>query len=161
MNHKERLNKSYMVMQDVNHQLFTESVLDEIFLSMGKKDVERAENILESLNLLEFKDAHPMSLSGGQKQRVAIACAVASDSDIIFYDEPTSGLDLKHMHDVVNNINLLQEMGKTQFIITHDLEFIMNCCTHVIHLKAGKIIEYYPIMNNKEKLFDFFMKYRN
>jgi len=161
LNHSERLKKSYMVMQDVNHQLFTESVLDEIFLSMGEEDVERAEKILESLNLLEFKDAHPMSLSGGQKQRVAIACAVASNSDIIFYDEPTSGLDLKHMHHVVNNINLLQEMGKTQFIITHDLEFIMNCCTHVIHLEAGKIIDYYPIIDNEEKIFDFFMKYRN
>ena len=161
MKHNQRLKRSYMVMQDVNHQLFTESVLDELFLSMGDEDVERAEEILESLNLLDFKDAHPMSLSGGQKQRVAIACAIASNSDIIFYDEPTSGLDLKHMHSVVNNINLLQEMGKTQFIITHDLEFILNCCTHVIHLEDGKIIDYYSIKDNKDKLFNFFMKYRN
>ena len=161
MKHKERLKKSYMVMQDVNHQLFTESVLDELFLSMGDDDVERAEEILESLNLLEFKDAHPMSLSGGQKQRVAIACAIASDSDIIFYDEPTSGLDLKHMHHVGNNILKLQEMGKTQFIITHDLEFILNCCTNIIHLENGKIIDYYPIKGNEDKLFDFFMKYIN
>ena len=161
LNNKERLNKSYMVMQDVNHQLFTESVLSEIFLSMGDEDEKTAEQILESLNLLEFKDAHPMSLSGGQKQRVAIACAIASDSDIIFYDEPTSGLDLKHMHHVVDNIKKLHEMGKTQFIITHDLEFIMNCCTHITHLESGKIIDQYPIRNNEEKLFDFFMKNRN
>ena len=161
LNNKERLNKSYMVMQDVNHQLFTESVLSEIFLSMGDEDEKTAEQILESLNLLEFKDAHPMSLSGGQKQRVAIACAIASDSDIIFYDEPTSGLDLKHMHHVVDNIKKLHEMGKTQFIITHDLEFIMNCCTHITHLENGKIIDQYPIRNNEEKLFDFFMKNRN
>ncbi|MBE6493774.1 MAG: ABC transporter ATP-binding protein, partial [Methanosphaera stadtmanae] len=80
MHHKERLKKTYMVMQDVNYQLFTESVLNELFLSMGDEDVERAEDILESLNLLDFKDAHPMSLSGGQKQRVAIACAIASKS---------------------------------------------------------------------------------
>ncbi len=161
MKRKERLKKSYMVMQDVNHQLFTESVLDELFLSMGDEDVERAEEILESLNLLDFKDAHPMSLSGGQKQRVAIACAIASNSDIIFYDEPTSGLDLKHMHHVGNNILKLQKMGKTQFIITHDLEFILNCCTNIIHLEDGKIIDYYPIRGNEEKLFDFFLKYIN
>jgi len=161
MKHKERLKKSYMVMQDVNHQLFTESVLDELFLSMGDEDVERAEDILESLNLLDFKDVHPMSLSGGQKQRVAIACAIASNSDIIFYDEPTSGLDLKHMHHVGNNILKLQKMGKTQFVITHDLEFILNCCTNIIHLKDGKIIDYYPIKGNEDKLFDFFFKYMN
>ena len=161
MKHNQRLKRSYMVMQDVNHQLFTESVLDELFLSMGDEDVERAEEILESLNLLDFKDAHPMSLSGGQKQRVAIACAIASNSDIIFYDEPTSGLDLKHMHHVGNNILKLQKMGKTQFIITHDLEFILNCCTNVIHIEDGKIIDYYFIKGNENKLFDFFMKYMN
>ncbi len=153
---KDRIKKSYMVMQDVNHQLFTESVMSELFLSMGEDDEERAEEILESLNLLEFKDAHPMSLSGGQKQRVAIACAIASNSEIIFYDEPTSGLDLKHMHHVGNNILKLQKMGKTQFVITHDLEFILNCGTNIIHLEDGKIIDYYPIKGNEEKLFDFF-----
>lgn len=158
---KERLKRCYMVMQDVNHQLFTESVLSELFLSMGEDDEERAEKILESLNLLEFKDAHLMSLSGGQKQRVAIACAIASESDIIFYDEPTSGLDLKHMHHVGENILKLQKMGKTQFIITHDLEFILNCCTNVIHLDDGNITNYYPIKGNEDKLFEFFMKYQN
>ena len=160
-NNKEFLNKSYMVMQDVNHQLFTESVLSELFLSMGEDDEKRAEEILKSLNLLEFKDAHPMSLSGGQKQRVAIACAIASNSEIIFYDEPTSGLDLKHMHHVGENILKLQQMGKTQFIITHDLEFILNCCTNVIHLEDGNIIDYYPIKGNEDKLFEFFMEYQN
>lgn len=156
MKYKARLRKFYMVMQDVNHQLFTESVLNELYLSMDEEDTQRAEKILESLNLLEYKDAHPMILSGGQKQRLAIGCAIASDSDVIFYDEPTSGLDLKHMHHVVNNINKLQKMGKTQFIITHDLEFILNCCTNVIHLEDGKIIDYYPIRDNEDRLFEFF-----
>ena len=159
MNHKERLKECFMVMQDVNHQLFTESVLDELYLSMGEEEVDHAEKILESLDLLEFKDEHPMSLSGGQKQRVAIGCAIASNSNIIFFDEPTSGLDLKHMHYVGNNILKLQEMGKTQFIITHDLEFILNCCTNVVHLDDGRIIDYYPIKGNENKLFDFFTKH--
>ena len=62
-----------MVMQEVNHQLFTESVLDEVLISMEEENQERAEEILNRLDLLAFKDRHPMSLSGGQKQRVAIA----------------------------------------------------------------------------------------
>ena len=65
------------------------------------------------------------------------------------------------MHHVGNNILKLQKMGKTQFIITHDLEFILNCCTNVIHFKDGKITDYYPIIGNENKLFDFFMEYQS
>ncbi len=67
---KDRLNTCYMVMQEVNHQLFTESVLDEVLISMEEANQKRAEEILSRLDLLDFKDRHPMSLSGGQKQRV-------------------------------------------------------------------------------------------
>ena len=74
----ERLNTCYMVMQEVNHQLFTESVLDEVLISMEEANQKRAEEILSRLDLLDFKDRHPMSLSGGQKQRVAIASVIAS-----------------------------------------------------------------------------------
>lgn len=82
-------------MQDVNHQLFTESVLDEVLLSMDEENLELAEEILRNLNLIQLKDAHPMALSGGEKQRVAIASAIASKKEILIFDEPTSGLDLK------------------------------------------------------------------
>ena len=81
-----------MVMQEVNHQLFTESVLDEVLISMEEENQERAEEILNRLDLLAFKDRHPMSLSGGQKQRVAIASAIASKRSILFFDEPTTAL---------------------------------------------------------------------
>ncbi|MGF7143865.1 energy-coupling factor transporter ATP-binding protein EcfA2 [Anaerotaenia torta] len=54
------LKHCYMVMQDVNHQLFAESVLDEVLLSMEREDTAEAERILDSLHLLELKDLHPM-----------------------------------------------------------------------------------------------------
>ena len=61
-----------MVMQDVNHQLFTESVLEEIILSM-EEDMEdarlRGEVILHELSLDMFQNVHPMALSGGQKAK--------------------------------------------------------------------------------------------
>ena len=60
---KDRLNTCYMVMQEVNHQLFTESVLDEVLISMEEANQKRAEEILSRLDLLDFKDRHPMSLS--------------------------------------------------------------------------------------------------
>lgn len=152
---KERLKKTYMVMQDVNHQLFTESVLDEVLLSMDEEDIEKAEEILTDLNLIHLKDSHPMALSGGEKQRVAIASAIASGKEILIFDEPTSGLDLRNMMKVSDNLKYLQSIGITSFIITHDYELIMEACSHVLHFEDGKIIDNYKI--DEGKLKEFFL----
>ncbi len=79
----------YLVMQDVNHQLFTESVLDEVLISQAEENEEVARRILATLDLEAFADRHPQSLSGGQKQRVAVASAIASGRDIMLFDIPT------------------------------------------------------------------------
>ncbi len=163
---KKGLNYSYMVMQDVNHQLFTESVMDEVLLSMRDKanvtDVEKerqSEKILKSLGLLSLKEKHPMALSGGQKQRVAIASAIAAEKTLILFDEPTSGLDYRHMHKVANCIKDLSKAGKTLFVITHDLELILHCCTDVIQLDQGRVKETYSLNKvSAEKLKNFFLE---
>ena len=143
LNAKQRIHKCYMVMQDVNHQLFTESVEDEILLSLPGEneyaDKQQAEKILENLNLLQFSNLHPMSLSGGQKQRVAIGSAIASDKEVLVFDEPTSGLDYHHMIEVATNLIALSKMGKTLFIITHDPELIAQCCNYFMFIEHGKI----------------------
>jgi energy-coupling factor transport system ATP-binding protein len=136
---KERLKRCYLVMQDVTGQLFTESVLDEVLLSMKVEDSSRAEAILASLDLLQFRDRHPQSLSGGQKQRLAIASAIASERDIIVLDEPTSGLDLTRMREVADAITRLLSLGKTVFIITHDMELAASVCSRVIRMEGGKL----------------------
>ena len=140
----QRLKTCYMVMQDVNHQLFTESVMDEILLSLDNSDedkaVREAEKIMESLNISEFRNAHPMSLSGGQKQRVAIASAIASDKQVIVFDEPTSGLDYRHMKKVAENLQKLSSLGKTLFIVTHDPELIAECCNYFVFIESGKVL---------------------
>lgn len=137
---RQLLTNCYMVMQDVNHQLFVESVLDEVLISMDREDIPMAEFILEGLDLLNLKDCHPMALSGGQKQRVAIASAIASGRQIIVFDEPTSGLDLKHMKEVAQNLRMLAAKGKSVFVVTHDPEFIFACCTHIIQIEDGRIV---------------------
>lgn len=156
---KQRLKLCYMVMQDVNHQLFTESVLDEILLSMKKENREKAELILKEMDLSAYMDSHPMGLSGGQKQRVAVASAIASERPVILFDEPTSGLDLFHMRQVADSVKELADRGKTVVIVTHDPEFIVRCCNHVIHLEHGKLEESYSLEteSGKGRLLDFFL----
>lgn len=142
---RERLNRCYMVMQDAGHQLFTESVLDEVLISMAEENEKEAAAILEGLDLAALSDRHPTSLSGGQKQRLAIASAVAAERPVIFLDEPTSGLDYRHMMEVAGLLKALREDGKTVYVITHDPELICECCTDIIHLESGNIKETYPM----------------
>ena len=153
---KEMLRKCYLVMQDVNHQLFTESVLEEVLLSMPGKDsdespenVAKAEAILTEMDLLPYKACHPMGLSGGQKQRVAIASAIASERPVILFD----------MRQVADSVKGLADSGKTIVIVTHDPEFILRCCNYVIHLENGRLEENYFLQDTegRERLFNFFM----
>ena len=138
---KKRIRLSYMVMQDVNHQLFTDSVEAEVLLSMKDEDKEKCSEILDSLGLMEYKDKHPMALSGGQKQRVAIASAIAADAKILLFDEPTSGLDYSHMVKVSELLKSLAEDGRTVFVSTHDPELIDLCCDQVLEINNGKGIK--------------------
>ncbi len=133
---KERLKRCFMVMQDVNYQLFSDSVREEVML--GAKKPELCEKVLESLNLASLADCHPMSLSGGQKQRVAIASAMLSGKELIILDEPTSGLDYYHMRQVAELLKRLKESGSAVLVITHDEELAAGWCDRVVWLEKEK-----------------------
>ena len=132
---KSRKKLCFMVMQDTGNQLFTESVLDEVLISLKKgtaNEKETAMEIIRNLDLADFADRHPQSLSGGQKQRLAIACALASGRELLLLDEPTSGLDYAHMKETAALLEKLRSMGTTILVVTHDSELIRACCTRRI-----------------------------
>lgn len=130
---KELIQKSYLVMQDMNYQLFSDSVENEILL--GAKHPEYLDDLLNALNLSEFRDRHPMSLSEGQKQRVVIASALLSGKEIIIFDEPTSGLDYEHMERFGNLLSDLKKSKNVIIVITHDEELASKWCDSIIQLK--------------------------
>lgn len=143
LNEKRRNKEFNMVMQDVNHQLFTESVLDEFFINSDKNNTEelkKANKLLKKLNLLDFAECHPLSLSGGQKQRLVIGVSIFECKEYIIFDEPTSGLDYEHMVSVANLIRELQKAAKVILIITHDIEFINMCCDSYIKIENGTAV---------------------
>ena len=132
--------------------------MDELLISMKNPDEQQALEILAQLGLSEYAKRHPMSLSGGEKQRVAIATALASDREYVVMDEPTSGLDYKHMKEVALCLKQLKELGKSVFVITHDVELIYHCCTYVVHIEAGKVLNQYAIDKSTHTLLrDYFL----
>ncbi|EHJ52152.1 amino acid ABC transporter ATP-binding protein [Streptococcus macacae] len=140
IDHLEHRNLLGFVFQDF--QLFPHlSVLDNLTLSPIKtmnmpreKAVERARELLKRLGLEEHENVYPYSLSGGQKQRVALARAMMINPKIIGYDEPTSALDPELRQEVEKLILQNQEMGITQIVVTHDMQFAQNISDEIIKI---------------------------
>ena len=117
-----------MVMQEVNHQLFSDSVKNECLLANeNASDVEIRE-LLEKFDLEAYADSHPMTLSGGQRQRLAICQAVMGGKKLLIFDEPTSGLDFRHMCQVEKMMKQLAEENYILLVVTHDYEFLNRTC---------------------------------
>lgn len=134
---KQRNKACFCVMQDVNHQLFSDSVWNECELAQPDCPPARTREILKSFDLLDLKERHPMALSGGQKQRLAVATALLSDKDVLVFDEPTSGLDHRHMLAVGNMIRTLNEKNKVILVVSHDVEFLSQTCDKILSIEGG------------------------
>ena len=137
----EKRNFLGFVFQDF--QLFPHlTVLENLVLSpiktmnMAKSDAEKkAIELLEKLGLEKQINNYPTSLSGGQKQRVALARAMMIEPKIIGYDEPTSALDPELRLEVEKLILKNRELGITQIVVTHDLQFAENIADSILKVE--------------------------
>ena len=137
----EKRNLLGFVFQDF--QLFPHlTVLENLVLSpiktmnMSKNDAEqKALTLLNKLGLDKQVNNYPISLSGGQKQRVALARAMMIDPKIIGYDEPTSALDPELRLEVEKLILKNRELGITQIVVTHDLQFAENIADSILKVE--------------------------
>lgn len=134
---RARRRRCSLVMQDVNHQLFSDSVRGECELSAGGVDAARVDEVLAALDLEHLEACHPMALSGGQKQRLAVACALLAGWEVLLLDEPTSGLDFGHMVEVSRLVKGLAERDICIVVVTHDCEFLSRSCDFAYELEAG------------------------
>ena len=124
-----------------NYQLFPHrNVLQNLIEApvyhklMSKEDaVQKAEKLLERLQIRDKLHAYPSTLSGGQKQRVAIARACMLQPSVLCFDEPTSALDVESIASVTSIIkDLSKEMAI--LIITHDEGFAQRVGTRVVKI---------------------------
>ena len=115
--------------------------LPMIYAGVNKKmRIERATQLLQSVDLGERMDHLPSELSGGQRQRVAIARALANNPAIIMADEPTGNLDSKSTIDVMNIFRGLHDEGRTILLVTHEPDIATYASRNVV-LKDGIIVE--------------------
>ena len=128
----KRRKNSLLLMQEINNQLFTDSVYDEIRLTSELKEEEQFRMCMADMQIDQLKEKNPHSLSGGQKQRVVILSALLSKKKILFLDEPTSGLDYASMKVVAKNIKKFKAEKKLILIISHDMEFLEEVCDRVL-----------------------------
>lgn len=117
----------------------------------SKKRREKAENLLELVDMKDRMMHKPNELSGGQKQRVAIARALANDPSIILADEPTGALDSATGRLVMDIFHKVHEVeGKTIVFITHNNELAKET-ERIITLKDGQIISEKANLNYKRR----------
>ena len=109
---------------------------------MSKDDADKkAIQLLETVGLLDKKDAMPEMLSGGQKQRVAIARALAMNPDVMLFDEPTSALDPEMVGEVLAVMQELAKEGMTMVVVTHEMGFAKTVADRVLFMADGTIVE--------------------
>lgn len=107
-----------------------------------RKAKEIALNKLAQVGLgPEVGELWPAELSGGMKKRVALARAIATDPEVIFFDEPTTGLD-PIMGDIINDlvVKCVRELGATTLSITHDMASARKIADRIAMLHDGRII---------------------
>jgi osmoprotectant transport system ATP-binding protein len=95
---------------------------------------------LAGLEYEEFRGRYPWQLSGGQRQRVGLARALATDPMVLLMDEPFGALDPLTRAEMQTMLRgLLERVGKTVLLVTHDLDEALYLAKRVVFLSEGKI----------------------
>jgi len=134
------------VFQNPDHQLFSETVDEEIAFALKNFGYEAdviEKRITWAVNLLgltQYRKTSPFMLSGGERKRVALASVLAWDPQILILDEPTIGQDHRQKENLRQFIMQMQTQGKTIVIVTHDVEFVAECNLRVVLMREGKIL---------------------
>lgn len=141
---KRRGEKIGFVMQNPNHMITQETLLEEVQFGLKIRGVknftEKAEKALEICGLHEFRHWPVTSLSYGQKKRLTIAAILALEPEVLILDEPTAGQDYKRYKEFMNFIKEIANKGVGIILITHDMHLALEYANRAIVLCNGTII---------------------
>lgn len=111
------------------------------YLNKNKTSAEvnqKANGLIELMNISHVKKHFPSQVSGGEQQRCAIARAVINEPKIVFADEPTGALNKNNTIEVLNLLTNLNNNGQAILMVTHDVRAALRA-NRVIYLEDGKI----------------------
>ena len=143
---KELASKVGYVFQNPDHQLFCESIEEEVGygpknLGLSKSEVKkRVEKALETVDMFQYRKEHPFSFGKAERQRIAVASVLAMEPRIIVVDEPTTGQDMGLSKAMMNLLNSLNEKGKTIIVITHNMRLVAEHAKRVVILHEGELL---------------------
>jgi lipooligosaccharide transport system ATP-binding protein len=101
---------------------------------------ERAEELLDFVQLSERADDRVEPLSGGMKRRLTIARSLVNDPDVLLLDEPTTGLDPQARHTVWDRLFRLKQRGVTLILTTHYMDEAEQLCDRLVVMDKAKIV---------------------
>ncbi len=135
-----------VIFQNPMHQLFSNTLEDEIKFSLKNLNLDKEEiqikvdQILKEFDLEKYRKRSPFNLSGGESKKLATASILCRDPDILVFDEPTLGQDAKEINFFLGLIKNELERGKTIIIVTHNIEFTVEHVPRTILMGRGQII---------------------
>jgi energy-coupling factor transporter ATP-binding protein EcfA2 len=142
----ERAHYVGYLFQNPDHQIFSESVHDEVAFgprNMGVKGDEledRTRTALETVGMAGREDDDPFALTKGDRQRTALASVLAMEPEIIILDEPTTGLDSEEVRSVMGLLLDLNRKGKTIIIITHSMPLVAEYVPRTVIMRDGAVV---------------------
>ncbi len=111
------------------------------YFGLPRKELrERADELLEFVELSERADAKVEALSGGMKRRLTIARSLVNEPDVLLLDEPTTGLDPQARHVVWDRLYRLKRQGVTLLLTTHYMDEAEQLCDRLVVMDRGKIV---------------------
>ncbi|BBU56671.1 ABC transporter ATP-binding protein [Mameliella alba] len=140
--HKRKFGMVFQSFALFPHLSVRENVAYSLSISgVGKSEAaERANRLLDLVQLSAFGDRRIGALSGGQRQRVAIARALAQEPEVFLLDEPMSALDAKLREEMQVELRLLQQrLGITTVVVTHDQREAMTMADSIVVMSNGRV----------------------
>jgi energy-coupling factor transport system ATP-binding protein len=135
-----------LIFQNPSHQLFANSVEEEIKFSLknlyqNNEELQfKIDEVLSNFNLEKYRERSPLNLSGGESKKLAVASIMCRDPDVLVFDEPTLGQDANEIESFIKLIRKEKKKEKTVIIITHNIEFTFEFIPRTILMADGQII---------------------
>ena len=144
---RERVQLVGYVFQNPDHQLFKETVEEEVLFGLANIGVRghaadvRVTSMLERLELDTKRHMHPFRLARGDRQRLAIAAVAVLEPRVLIVDEPTTGQDpvrAREIMDVLRDLN--RGKGTTLIVVTHAMDLVAEYAVSIVAMASGTIV---------------------